>query len=196
MTLTEEKEVLKEPEEGNKNRELEESVLSEVEELQSLIEEQKKIIEEKEKIIADYLNDLKRLKADFDNFRKRETLFRQDFVKKANRDLISKLLPVLDDMERAIREARAKEIDEAMVQGIELIYRKFLNVLGEEGVKPIEVEGHKFDPKYHEAIATVSLPDYEDYEIVEEIRRGYIYQDEVLRPTQVKVNRISKDFMA
>lgn len=194
--MTEEKELLREPEEGSKNIESEDSGLSEMEELQSLIEEQKKIIEEKEKLITDYLNDLKRLKADFDNFRKRETLFRQDFVKKANRDLILKLLPVLDDMERAMREAKAKEIDEAITQGIELIYRKFLNILQEEGVKPIEVEGQKFDPKYHEAISTVSLPDYYDYEIVEEIRRGYIYQDEVLRPTQVRVNRISKDFMA
>lgn len=194
--MTKEKEMLKEAEETNENRELEESGLSEIEELRSLVEKQKKIIEEKEKAIKDYLNDLKRLKADFDNFRKRETLFRQDFVKKANRDLIFKLLPILDDMERAIREAKAKEIDEAIVQGIELIYRKFLTILGEEGVKPIETEGQKFDPKYHEAIATVCLPDHDDYKIVEETRRGYFYQDEVLRPAQVRVNRISKDFMA
>ncbi|HPU08601.1 MAG TPA: nucleotide exchange factor GrpE [Candidatus Atribacteria bacterium] len=194
--MTEEKEILKEPEGGSQDKELGEVSLSEIEELNSLIEEQKRIIEEKEELISDYLNDLKRLKADFDNFRKRETLFRQDFVKKANRDLISKLLPILDDMERAIREAKAKNIDEAMVQGIELIYRKFLNTLEKEGVKPMETEGQKFDPKYHEAVATVCLPDYEDYEIVEEMRRGYLYQDEVLRPAQVRVNRISEDFIA
>ena len=68
--MTKEKEMLKEAEETNENRELEESGLSEIEELRSLVEKQKKIIEEKEKAIKDYLNDLKRLKADFDNFRK------------------------------------------------------------------------------------------------------------------------------
>lgn len=172
------------------------SLQEEVERLKTALEEEKRKVSEKEQLANEYLNDLKRLKADFDNFRKREMLYRQQFVKTANRDLILKILPVLDDLEKALCEARKNEVDTAFLQGIELIYRKFLNVLEKEGVQPIETEGQKFDPKYHEAVATVSSPDYEDFAIVAEVRKGYLYQDEVLRPAQVKVNRLSQDKMA
>jgi len=123
-------------------------------------------------------------------------LYRQQFVKTANRDLILKLLPVLDDLEKALAEGQKNEVHEAFLQGVEFIYRKFLGILEKEGVRPIETRGQKFDPKYHEAMMTVSLPDREDFEIVEEIRKGYLYHDEVLRPAQVKVNRILQDRMA
>ncbi len=168
----------------------------EVEKLKVALEEEKRKVSEKEQLISEYLNDLKRVKADFDNFRKREMLYRQQFVKTANRDLISKILPVLDDMEKALFEGQKNEVSTTFLQGIELIYRKFLSVLEKEGVRPIETKGQKFDPKYHEAVATVSFPEREDFEIIEEVRRGYLYHDEVLRPAQVKVNRISQDKMA
>lgn len=168
----------------------------EVEKLKVALEEEKRKVSEKEQLISEYLNDLKRVKADFDNFRKREMLYRQQFVKTANRDLISKILPVLDDMEKALFEGQKNEVSTTFLQGIELIYRKFLSILEKEGVRPIETKGQKFDPKYHEAVATVSLPEREDFEIIEEVRRGYLYHDEVLRPAQVKVNRTSQDKMA
>ncbi len=168
----------------------------EVERLKASLEEQKKIAEEKEKLAKDYLNDLKRVKAEFDNFRKREMIYRQNFLKTANRDLIIKLLPILDDIERALVESKKHGETGAIIEGFELIYRKFLTILEKEGVKQIESIGKKFDPKYHEAVATVSDKNREDYEIVEEIRKGYLMNEEVLRPAQVKVNRISEDKFA
>lgn len=172
------------------------SLQEEVERLKTALEEEKRRVSEKEQLISEYLNDLKRVKADFDNFRKREMLYRQQFVKTANRDLILKILPIIDDLEKALLEGQKNEVNTTFLQGVELIYRKFLNVLEKEGVRPIETKGQKFDPKYHEAIATVSLPDQEDFAIVEEVRKGYLYHDEVLRPAQVKVNRISQEKMA
>uniref|UniRef100_A0A7V4TEG5 Protein GrpE n=1 Tax=Candidatus Caldatribacterium saccharofermentans TaxID=1454753 RepID=A0A7V4TEG5_9BACT len=172
------------------------SLQEEVAKLRAALEEEKQKVLEKEQLANEYLNDLKRVKADFDNFRKREMLYRQQFVKTANRDLILKLLPVLDDLEKALVEGQKNEVHEAFLQGVEFIYRKFLGILEKEGVRPIETKGQRFDPKYHEAVITVSLPDREDFEIVEEIRKGYLYHDEVLRPAQVKVNRILQDRMA
>uniref|UniRef100_A0A7V3YLL9 Protein GrpE n=1 Tax=Candidatus Caldatribacterium californiense TaxID=1454726 RepID=A0A7V3YLL9_9BACT len=172
------------------------SLQEEIAKLRAALEEEKQKALEKEQLANEYLNDLKRVKADFDNFRKREMLYRQQFVKTANRDLILKLLPVLDDLEKALAEGQKNEVHEAFLQGVEFIYRKFLGILEKEGVRPIETRGQKFDPKYHEAMMTVSLPDREDFEIVEEIRKGYLYHDEVLRPAQVKVNRILQDRMA
>lgn len=172
------------------------SLQEEVERLKTALEEEKRRVSEKEQLISEYLNDLKRVKADFDNFRKREMLYRQQFVKTANRDLILKILPIIDDLEKALLEGQKNEVNTTFLQGVELIYRKFLNVLEKEGVRPIETKGQKFDPKYHEAIATVSLPDQEDFAIVEEVRKGYLYHDEVLRPSQVKVNRVSQEKMA
>ncbi|MCS7242307.1 MAG: nucleotide exchange factor GrpE [Candidatus Caldatribacterium sp.] len=172
------------------------SLQEEVEKLKTALEEEKRRVSEKEQLISEYLNDLKRVKADFDNFRKREMLYRQQFVKTANRDLILKILPIIDDLEKALFEGQKNEVDVTFLQGVELIYRKFLSILEKEGVRPVETKGQKFDPKYHEAIATVSLPDHEDFVIVEEVRKGYLYHDEVLRPAQVKVNRISQEKMA
>jgi molecular chaperone GrpE len=172
------------------------SLKEEVERLKAALEEEKQKVLEKEQLASEYLNDLRRVKADFDNFRKREMLYRQQFVRTANRDLILKILPVLDDLEKALREGKKDEVNESFLLGVELIYKKLLDVLEKEGVRPIEVEGKKFDPKYHEALATVSIPDREDFDIVEEVRRGYLYHDEVLRPAQVRVNRIAQDTMA
>ncbi|MBC7217193.1 MAG: nucleotide exchange factor GrpE [Candidatus Caldatribacterium sp.] len=178
------------------SQEAQPSLQEEVERLKVALEEEKRKVSEKEQLISEYLNDLKRVKADFDNFRKREMLYRQQFVKSANRDLILKILPVLDDFEKALLEGQKNEVNAAFLQGVELIYRKLLSVLEKEGVQPIETKNQKFDPKYHEAVATVSLPEREDFEIIEEVRRGYLYHDEVLRPAQVKVNRIPQDKMA
>jgi len=169
----------------------------ELESLRSALEEERKKSEEQEKLAGEYLDHLKRLKAEFDNFRKREMLYRQNFVKTANRDFVLKILPILDDLEKALLEGKKGDLDvNPFYKGVELIYRKFVALLEKEGVKQLAVEGCKFDPKYHEAVSTVSLPEREDYEIVEELRKGYLFHDEVIRPAQVVVNRTSEDKMA
>ncbi|MDK2896482.1 MAG: molecular chaperone GrpE [Candidatus Atribacteria bacterium] len=173
-----------------------ENVEAELEELRKSLEDEREKVRFKEEEAQNYLNSLKKVKADFDNFRKREMVYRQNFVKKANKGLILELLPILDDLEKALEESRKKEVDPPFVQGVELIYKKFLGVLEKEGVRPIEAVGQKFDPKYHEAMMVVSLPDREDYEVVEELRKGYLYHDEVIRAAQVKVNKNSQDKLA
>ncbi|MEN3185631.1 MAG: nucleotide exchange factor GrpE [Atribacterota bacterium] len=176
---------------------LDNALQSEVESLRSALEEERKKTEEQGKLAEEYLDHLKRLKAEFDNFRKREMLYRQNFVKTANRDLILKILPVLDDMEKALSEGEKGGFGtDPFYQGVELIYRKFLTLLEKEGVRQLLALGQKFDPKYHEAVSTVSLPEREDYEIVEELRKGYLLHDEVMRPAQVVVNRHSEEKMA
>ncbi len=164
--------------------------------LRKVLEEERIAAEESRKLAQEYLESLKRLKADFENFRKREMAYRQNFVQSSNRELILKLLSPLDDLEKALQEKNKQDVDSSFLNGVDLIYRKLLLLLKNEGVTPIKAVGEKFDPEFHEALMTVSLPDHEDYEVVEEIRRGYRYNDEVLRPSQVKVNRISEEQLA
>ncbi len=176
--------------------EVEKDTLNDIKTLRKILEEERRDAEESKKQAQEYLESLKRLKADFDNFRKREMAYRQNFVQNANRDLIFKLLSPLDDLEKALHEKNKKDADSVFLHGVDLIYRKLLSLLKDEGVSPIKAVGEKFDPEFHEALMTVSLTDREDFEVVEEIRRGYRYKDEVLRPSQVKVNRVSEEQLA
>jgi len=159
------------------------------EQLRSICEEYRNTAEEYKKKSEEYLKNLKSLKAEFENYRKREMQNKENFIKSSNRDLIIKLLPVIDDMYNSILESKKNEIHQSFVEGLELIYRKLLNILEKEGVRQISALGEKFDPKYHEALMTISSPDYEDYAIVDELRKGYMLNDEVLRAAQVSVNR-------
>ena len=164
-----------------------------LEELKNICEEYRNNAEEYQKKSEEYLKNLKSLKAEFENYRKRERQFRDSFIKSSNRDLILKILPVMDDMDNAILESKKNEVHQSYVEGAELIYRKLLNILEKEGVRQITPLGEKFDPKYHEAMMTISSPDYEDYAIVDELRKGYMLNEEVLRAAQVSVNRWDKN---
>lgn len=164
-----------------------------LEELKNICEEYRNNAEEYQKKSEEYLKNLKSLKAEFENYRKRERQFRDSFIKSSNRDLILKILPVMDDMDNAILESKKNEVHQSYVEGAELIYRKLLNILEKEGVRQITTLGEKFDPKYHEAMMTISSPDYEDYAIVDELRKGYMLNEEVLRAAQVSVNRWDKN---
>lgn len=164
-----------------------------IEELQKKCEEYRNRAEENKKKGEEYLKNLKLLKAEFENYRKRETQYRENFTKMANKELILKLLPVMDDMDKAIWESKKNDVHESFLEGAELIYRKLLNILEKEGVRQVQAIGEKFDPKYHEAVMAIASPDYEDYAIVEEFRKGYILNDEVIRATQVSVNRWDKN---
>ncbi|MCX6089358.1 MAG: nucleotide exchange factor GrpE [Candidatus Atribacteria bacterium] len=168
----------------------EESGVNDEKKNQQEFEELQKIAEENRHLAEEYLKNLKALKAEFENSRRREMIYRQNFVKSANKELILEFLPVMDDMEKAIQESKKSEVQNIYIEGAELIYRKFLSILEKEGVRQIQTIGGTFDPKYQEAIMTVSLPECKDYEIVEEFRKGYIYHDDVIRAAQVKVNRL------
>jgi len=124
--------------------------------------------------------------ADLDNYRRRTARDLAFHIRSGKKDMILKLLAVVDDMERAL----AAEADyEALREGVEMIMRKLLDILAAEGVEPIEAVGMPFDPKFHEAVAACEDPEVDTDTVVEEFRRGYTYEDEVIRATMARVAR-------
>jgi molecular chaperone GrpE len=132
----------------------------------------------------DYYDRLLRKTAEFDNFRKRTERERQQLAEAAAADLIAELLPLVDDMERALR---AEGSDEGIRKGVELIHKQLVDTLRKRGVRPIDVVGADFDPHYHMAVAHEPANGRRDGEVIEEFRRGYMLGDRLLRPAMVKV---------
>ena len=136
--------------------------------------------------IAAVYDRLLRKQAELDNFRKRTQREKEEFRQIANESLIRELLPVLDGFERALKQ-RAAAVPETFYQGMELIHRQLLEVLGRAGLEPMETSGQLFDPHFHQAVETVEDPDRRDQEIVEELQRGYKLNRRLLRPAIVRV---------
>ena len=130
---------------------------------------------------------LLRMTAEFDNFRKRIERERRDLSEAAGADIITDLLPVLDDLERALLVPATTEEAEAYRKGFEIIHRQWLDALRKRGVEPIEAVGQEFDPRYHEAIAHEATDAHRDGEVIGEVRRGYTLRDRLLRASMVRV---------
>ena len=146
-----------------------------------------KLKEEAQKA-AEYWDRLLRLQADFENTRKRLEKEKQDFVRFANEGIILELLNVLDDLERTVELAQSRHQDiEAFLKGVEMILAHLYELLKENGVKPIEAKGKVFDPHYHEALMQAEAQDVPEETIVEELQKGYLLNDRVIRTTKVKV---------
>jgi molecular chaperone GrpE len=135
----------------------------------------------------EYYDRLLRKTAEFDNYRKRTDRERVQLSEAAAADLIEELLPLLDDMERALKADAGQDGVEAIRRGVELIHKQLLETLRKRGVKPLEVVGADFDPHYHMAVAHEPADGRREGEIVEEFRRGYMLGDRLLRPAMVKV---------
>jgi molecular chaperone GrpE len=135
----------------------------------------------------EYYDLLLRKTAEFENYRKRTDRERQSLSESAAADLIEELLPLVDDLERALGAEPGTEGADAYRRGVELIHRQLLDVLRKRGVRPIESVGADFDPHYHQAIAHDTVEGRRDGEIIEEFRRGYMLGDRLLRPSMVKV---------
>jgi molecular chaperone GrpE len=132
----------------------------------------------------DYYDRLLRKTAEFDNYRKRTDRERLQLSDAVAADLLQELLPLVDDMERALR---AEGSDERIRKGVELIHKQLLEILRKRGVRPIEALGADFDPHYHMAVAHEPANDRREGEVIEEFRRGYMLGDRLLRPAMVKV---------
>ena len=132
-----------------------------------------------------YYDLLLRKQAEFDNFRKRMERERDEAGAGAARDILKRLLPVLDNMERALRASEGS--GEPLYKGIELVHQQFLDLLKKEGVRPVDALGARFDPHLHEAVEVLDVPGFEADVILEEMQRGYTYNDRLLRPALVKV---------
>ncbi|MGB9586617.1 MAG: nucleotide exchange factor GrpE [Armatimonadota bacterium] len=125
--------------------------------------------------------------ADFDNYRRRVREEMKQARQLAIEDFLLRLLPVLDNFERAIKAAEEMKDYDALHGGVILILRQLRDVLEKEGVKPIEAEGQEFDPMKHEAVMREDTTEYPDNTIIEEFQRGYMLGEKVLRPSMVKV---------
>ncbi|MFA4984231.1 MAG: nucleotide exchange factor GrpE [Candidatus Omnitrophota bacterium] len=148
-----------------------------------------KLKEEAEKS-REYWDRLLRLQADFDNTRKRLEREKQDFVKFANEGLILELLNVLDDLERTVESAQSRHQDvTAFLKGVEMILAHLYEMLKEHGVRPMESLGKVFDPDYHEALMQAEDKDLPEHTIVEELQKGYLLNDRVIRTAKVKVSK-------
>jgi molecular chaperone GrpE len=126
-----------------------------------------------------------RLQADFDNFRKRTQKERLTIVQRANKELVLSLLPIIDNLERAL--SNADNLESPLAKGVEMVYKQLLEELKKQGVKSIEALNLQFDPNYHQAIAK-HQSDLGANLVLEEYQKGYLLHDEVLRPSMVVVS--------
>ncbi|MBI2654297.1 nucleotide exchange factor GrpE [Candidatus Woesearchaeota archaeon] len=144
----------------------------------------KKQLEEKNQKIEELTDTLKRLQAEFENYKKRVDKEKTEFVKFAHADVIAQLLPVLDSFEIALKNTTEKE---KFIEGIKIIYAQLYSVLEAEGLKPIKATGEKFDPYKHEVLMKEES-DKPEETILEEFQKGYMLNDKVLRHSKVKIS--------
>ncbi len=133
---------------------------------------------------------LLRTAAEFDNYRKRMERERRDLSEYAAAEVLKDLLPIVDNFERALQAPPTPETD-AFRKGLELIHKQMLDVLKKRGVTPIEALGADFDPNFHQAVIHEVSADHRDGEVMQELQRGYLLGDRLLRPAMVKVAKPS-----
>ncbi|MDR1558870.1 MAG: nucleotide exchange factor GrpE [Clostridiales bacterium] len=143
------------------------------------------VANEKEKQALELLDRLQRTMAEFDNFRKRTIKEKASIYDDGVKDTIEKLLPVVDNFERALAAAEDKE--NSLYKGIEMTFRQLSEILKRMGVEPVPGAGEPFDPNFHHAVAHTDDESLGENVVAEELQKGYKYKDKVLRPSMVKV---------
>jgi len=134
------------------------------------------------------LNDrLIRNMAEFDNFRKRTDREKSQMFEMGASDMVTKILPVIDDLERGLAAMSEADKNTAFAQGIEMVYKKLMTILSDAGVKPIEALGKEFDPNYHNAVMQAPSETYESGVVMQELQKGYMYKERILRHSMVMV---------
>ena len=136
---------------------------------------------------AQYLDQLQRTQAEFANYKKRIERERGEFVSLANAALITKMLPILDDFERALKTIPENLQGLTWVEGMILIERRLRMTLEQEGLAEIDAVGQAFDPELHHAVVREETKEYEEDKVVGELQKGYRLNDKVLRPSMVRV---------
>jgi molecular chaperone GrpE len=149
----------------------------------------KELLEEKEK----FLNSLLRVRADFENYKKRRERENGKYREYLMENILKKLIDHYDDLNRALNLLKVLANMDGFKNGFEIIIKNFEKILNEEGVKPMNSEGEKFDPYKHESvIVEEGRDDLPENTILEEITKGYYFKDKVLRPAKVKISKKSK----
>ncbi|MED4353526.1 nucleotide exchange factor GrpE [Schinkia azotoformans] len=132
---------------------------------------------------------LLRLQADLENFRRRVRLDQEAAAKYRAQSLIENILPALDNFDRALNIEAKEEETLQLLKGVEMVHRQLLDALKTEGLDIIDAVGKEFDPNFHQAVMQVEDSNYESNIVVDELQKGYILKDRVIRPTMVKVNQ-------
>jgi molecular chaperone GrpE len=140
------------------------------------------------KELEDSQNRYLRLQADFDNFRKRTRKEKEDWMKYASLPVIEALLPAIDNLERAIAASSELNNVESFIKGVDMVYRQINQVLEQEGLQAIEAIGQAFDPHLHQAVMQEESEDHESGIVLQELQKGYMLKDRVVRPAMVKVS--------
>lgn len=167
----------------------EQELMTEAAEEKSEEEAGEEVVEEKSEEqpvdkAAEYLDRLQRLMAEFDNYRKRSEREKSDAYDFAVSGTVAELLPIVDNFERALK---VESTDKAFSAGVQMIYKQLMGVLEKLNVTPIEAEGKEFNPDLHNAIMHIDDEAYGDNVIAEELQKGYLYKEKVIRYSMVKV---------
>lgn len=155
---------------------------SKVAELEAEVEMLKKQAEESKQR---YL----RAQADFENFRRRTRAEKEELSKYGSMSVLEKLLPVVDNFDRALDASRQNDDFNSLLKGLEMIHTQFSQILEEEDLKPIQAVGQPFNPEFHQAVMQVESEEHEEGIVVEELQKGYMLKEKVIRPSMVKVSQ-------
>ena len=143
--------------------------------------------DKKDEQIEELTDRLKRTMAEFDNFRKRTEKEKSAMYEIGAKDVVEKILPVVDNFERGLQSVPEEQKDDPFVDGMDKIYKQLMTTLEGIGVKPIEAVGQEFDPNFHNAVMHVEDEELGENVVAEEFQKGYIYRDSVVRHSMVKV---------
>ena len=172
-----------EPVEENRGEEIAEDATEEADPLQELKQEIENAKQEASKNWDLYLRE----RADLENTRKRHQRDREEAIRFANDRLLKEMIPVLDNLERAVEHADQGDDDQGLLEGVNMTINQFRKVLEDFGVKPINALGEGFDPNLHQAMGQVESQDQAPNTVVSEFQKGYLLNDRLLRPSLVMV---------
>jgi molecular chaperone GrpE len=153
------------------------------------VKELENLIEEKNKEIEELNNKYLRLLAETENMKKRLEKEKKDFLEYANENLLKDLLPVIDNMERAVTHADEEANIDDFIKGVELILTNFKKILEKYDVKEVDALHKPFDPNYHEAMTLMENNEHPSNTVVEEMQKGYTFKNRLLRPSLVAVSK-------
>lgn len=143
--------------------------------------------DKKDQQIEELSDRLMRQMAEFDNFRKRTDREKSQMFDAGASTMIEKLLPVIDDMERGLAAMTESEKETAFAKGVEMIYKKLCTILNDNGITAIEAVGKEFDPNFHNAVMQMPSEEFESGFVVQELQKGYMYKEKVIRHSMVMV---------
>ena len=178
--------------EENKQEEIVEETEAKEEDVTEVVEETEETTEDKiaklEAEVDQWKTDYYKVFADMQNLKRRLEKEHQNTMKFMMQSFIEELLPVLDNFERSLNVPNASEEVQSFLKGYEMIFKQLMGILEKNGVSKIEALGKEFDPNFHQAVMTANDENYESGVVVEELQKGYMLKDRVIRATLVKVN--------